>query len=134
MAATGLSPGLIASIVVILIIALVLIVLYFMCRSDDPARDHTCVAILYPSSRRELRQLRIPLDPLDITDMHENAGYEEEKERNDGSTESHSVQLHVLERKEENGTTEKSTQRNNVDSSSDIADVSLQSTQVSTVE
>lgn len=99
MAATALSPGLIASIVVILIIAVVLIIFYFVCRSDDPARDHTCVALLYPSSRRDLQQLRIPLDPVNITEEHENAGYEKEKERKEDAKpqtdESHETKLNM---------------------------------------
>lgn len=99
----GFSPGIIATIAVILFVAVVLVILYFVCRSDDPARDHTCVALLYPQSRRELRQLKIPLDPINSTNEQENQGYEEDKaDKNDTEeTSHHKVQIHNASQRED---------------------------------
>lgn len=91
MALEGMSPGVIATIVVVTIIAIALLVFYFACRSDDPVRDHTCVALLYPRTRRELQQLRIPLDPVNPSDIGVNSGYQPDCEE----TKEHNVQVHT---------------------------------------
>ncbi|XP_031557076.1 uncharacterized protein LOC116293756 [Actinia tenebrosa] len=93
MALEGLSPGVIATIVVVAIIALVLIIFYFVCRSDDPVRDHTCVALLYPRTRREFQQLRVPLDPINPTDIGVNSAYEPDSDEN--KKREHNVQIHT---------------------------------------
>ncbi|EDO38479.1 predicted protein [Nematostella vectensis] len=98
MGALAVTPGVIATIVVIAVIAVGMLLLYFVCRSDDPVKDHTCVAMLYPRSRSELRQLKVPLDPGEPTDIHVNAAYEHDEhatEPEHHAAGQHAVMVHM---------------------------------------
>lgn len=123
------TPGIIATIVVILIIATILIVFYFVCRSDDPARDHTCVAMLYPQSRRELRQLRIPLDPINATNEYQNPGFVDEKVKEKEPTGNHEVQMHrsTTTQSKETNATETIAQTGNISQQQGFVTLSLHS-------